>query len=299
MVAMKGVRPSIDVYKVLLPSLEAREYSLVEDREAIERHYRGEPISCTTGFERNRERVRSSLVNLFDDIWEEYGLPRENIIEYGSGATGYYDAFLRPRNIKNWLQIEINPTAIAENRRRNPRANIVEGSYNDIQYKNVPMITGLSSFDTSENLYHAMNQVATALESGGYFLHVQDVRPGVTTVLNYLHKKGINSKTFLGPSKVVCGDMLAVINGNPVPTVDIFRDALGDAIKSQPNLDLVENTYFTLIESNGKLTYEVYDANVYLEIPLHNLLSFGDIDEVGHLIGRREVCVLATIARKK
>jgi len=190
-------RPIIDVYNILLPNLQPVVYKLIEDRAIIEDHHRSEPISCTMGFSRNRDKVRHSLQNLFEELWRKYNLSRDHAIEYGSGATGYYDAFLRPRDVQNWLQVEINPSAIAENKKRNPGANIAEGSYNYIQYRGVPLITGLSSLDTSENLYHVMDQVAEALAPCGYFLHVQDVRPGITTVLNYLNRKETYPKEFL------------------------------------------------------------------------------------------------------
>ena len=40
-------------------------------------------------------------------------------MEYGSGATGYFDAALRPGSVQHWQQFEINPKAVAENRKRN------------------------------------------------------------------------------------------------------------------------------------------------------------------------------------
>ena len=129
----------------------ARGHSKIRHRDE-QLFFRQRPIDDTTAFERNRKKVESSLIKLVSFIWDNYKLPREHVIEFGSGATGYFDAVLTPRDVRNWLQIEINPNAIVENKRRNPDAQVVEGSYYCIGYRDVLMITGLSSFDTASDM---------------------------------------------------------------------------------------------------------------------------------------------------
>ena len=158
-----------DLYQRLVDSAPlAKGHSGIqnEDERAF---FRQQPIEATTTFERNRKKVELSLVKLVSFLWDHYQLPCDSVIEYGSGATGYFYAVLKPKDVRNWLQVEINPNAIVENSRRNPTAQIVEGSYYDIGYTNVPMIAGLSSFDTASDMPRAINEVTQALMPGGFF----------------------------------------------------------------------------------------------------------------------------------
>ncbi|MBI1970824.1 class I SAM-dependent methyltransferase [Candidatus Woesearchaeota archaeon] len=230
--------------------------------------FRNQGIEATTSFERNRKRVETSLIKLVRFVWSHYNLPRRRVVEYGSGATGYFDAVLRPREVQEWLQVETNPLAIAENRRRNPAAQVVEGTYYDIPYRDEELIVGLSSFDTASNLSAAIHQVAGALRPGGYFLHVQDVRPGVHFQREYLKKAGIPLPTKMFEAGK--GNPIGyIINGQPSSSTDIFQDAMGAAIHEHHDLELLTNRYHTLVEFQpGDVRQEVYFLNLYLELGL-------------------------------
>src|SRR3989344_8621289 len=120
-----------DLFREHINSVPPHPITLARRMQGTEEDYfKREPIEATTAFERNRRRVEESLQKLVAFLWDHFNLPRDGIIEYGSGATGYYHAILKPQDVTNWLQVEINPKAIAENLRKNPKASVVEGSYN-------------------------------------------------------------------------------------------------------------------------------------------------------------------------
>ncbi len=276
-----------DLYGLLIAEMEPARGTLTRLAKDEEDFLRKQPVEATTIFEKNRKRVEGSLKRLVGFLWDYYNLPRSGIIEYGSGATGYYYASLKPDDATNWLQVEINPNAIAENQRRNPSASIVDGSSYDIKFREVPMITGLSSFDCLSDLPRAVGQVEQALSGKGYFFHIQDVRPGHECVTAYLRRSigAIPDFAFADEMDNLFG---FIIGGKRVTSVDIFKRAIGDAIAQNPGLDVILNDYITLCEPipmpPNKPPYdEHYFLNAYVRL---------------NGTGRRYTTVLATIARK-
>ncbi len=215
------------------------------DPELMAKYFRSEPIGATD-FTRNREKFRDQLQGIVSHLWKKHNLPKDGIVEYGSGSTGYFFSKLRPNDCGNWLQVEINPTAIENNKKLNPNAQVIEGSYYDIPFRNVPLVCGLSSFDTAQFMDEAMKQVATALQPGGYFVHIQDVRPGTGCVTGYLQNKGkvIPRVAYTAPGD---GNIFFsfVTDGKIIPSHELFRESIEDGINSQPDLRLVSNTYLT------------------------------------------------------
>ena len=261
---------------------------VLDTRKSNESRYRYQPIEKTTQFEIYREPIKDSLVKLVEFLWNHYELPRDGIIEYGSGATGYFYSVLKPEYVTNWLQVEVNPLAIKENRRRNPNASIVEGSYNKIDYVDVNMIAGLSSFDSTDNMAHSIGQVAQALKRNGYFLHIQDVGPSDHFTVRYLKQTGAENVLYFLSSSAALG---ALINGERVTTPNLFQEAIGNAITNHPNLELIANHYVTIAEELDKKIYEYY----FLALPI----SIRNDNVKSDSIGMRHTTILATIAKKK
>ncbi|MFH0837430.1 MAG: hypothetical protein V1870_04835 [Candidatus Aenigmatarchaeota archaeon] len=142
------------------------------------------------------------------------------------------------------------------------------------------MIVGLSSFDTAADLPFAIDQVAHALKDDGVFLHIQDVRPGTNCVLNYLRRCNQSSPNF---GYVYNNDLFGLVTDDGVrDTIDIFKDAMHDAISTCPLLDLVDNSYYTFTESG---------CNEFYYFNFHGTLSGN-----GHT---RDTTVLVTLAKKK
>ena len=281
-------KAGLDIYQLAIDKAEPGQIDFLrlgEERVEEEDYFRSEPVEATQAFSRNRKRVEESLVRLVRSLWEHYDLPRDGIIEYGSGATGYFDAVLRPEDITNWLQAEVNPLAIMKNRGQNPDASIVEGSYYQMGYRNVPMITGLSSFDTAGDLPYAIEQVAQALQKEGYFLHIQDVRPADNCVAQYLKRAyGEVPKQAFTSDEFIFG---FPIGDKRLTTVDLFRDAIGEAITNHPGLELVTNSFHTLQERLEEQAIEYYFLNLYGRLE-------AQMEE-----GKRTTTILVTLAKKK
>lgn len=275
-----------DLYQRIIDVVPPSSEPIIRQATDEASFFRNQPIEATTAFERNRKKVEQSLVKLVAFLWDHYKLPRDGIVEYGSGATSYFYAVLRPKDVRNWLQVEINSNAIAENLRRNPAAQIIKGSYYNIPYREVPMITGLSSFDTASDVPRAIDQVSQALAEGGFFLHIQDVRPGLNCVTTHFQKThGLVPEYVLAHQGAVMGFMADV---RRLTLVDIFREAIGDGIRNHPDLDLIVNDYHTLSERLSMPVYESYFLNLHL-------IDTKPLDTGG----MRNTTILVTIAKKK
>lgn len=297
-------KPRNDLYQRLIDENDPKKIAMVRRGIDEEDVFKNEPIELTLVFDKNRRRMESSLKTLVRYLWEKYKLPTDGIVEYGSGATGFFDAVLRPDYVPHWIQVEINSRAIAENRRRNPEARVEKGSYKRIEKRDLSMITGLSSWDTTGNLPQAMEQVANGLKSGGCFLHIQDVRPGAECVLSYLDNS-VGYKPTHGWAVPVIGQSHQeifgfLVDGHRRTSSDIFKEAMRQAVSSQPNLDLVVNAYFTLyglfrtpspLSLNADLQ-EIYFLNYYaLSQARPKKLPEGLMESI--------TTVLVTLARKK
>ncbi len=262
-------------------------FSLHCSREGEERHFKHEPVAVTTNFERNRKRVEDQLKTITDFLWKYFNLPTSGIIEYGPGATGYFDSQLKPTYVGKVLQIEINPHAISENLRRNPDACIAQGSYYDYPISHVSMVSGLCSFDTAQDMPRAIDHVADVLAPGGYFLHIQDVRPGTLCILRYLERKyrDIPQYGFIHQNIL----MGLQVGQRRVTVTELFRQNIGDAILHHDSFDPILNHYVTLVRPMQGSFVEKYFLNYY---SLGLMLGSDDP-------GMSKTTVLVTLARKK
>ncbi|MBI4994299.1 class I SAM-dependent methyltransferase [Candidatus Peregrinibacteria bacterium] len=150
--------------------------------EAEIRGMQVQDVNASLTFERTRSQVRDALRAIIRHIFNQFGLPKNQGLDIGCGATGEMAEELLPGDIdkNSWVQIDVSPSAVQENQRRHPSSTIKEGSYlhmNGVQ--NLNIITGLSSLDATCFIDRAIEQIRFALKIGGYLLHVQDVRPGV------------------------------------------------------------------------------------------------------------------------
>lgn len=256
----------------------------------IERDFNEEDIEKTTQFEINRDKFLPLLRAIIRQVFEQFKLPKNNIIEFGSGATGYFYSKLKPPEITNWLQIEINKNAIKENLRRNPGIKIQQGSYYDIKHKEIDMICGLSSFDTAIFMEKALNQVANSLKKGGYFLHIQDVRPGLNTVNAYIKKNTKESATTTFELSEPDSIIGLNIGNKIVPTTTLFREYIVEEIKKNLNLELVFDGFaHAELELPAKTSEEESNSYYYFNSIFENIRNPKNT---------KAATVLITIAKK-
>ncbi|MBI4149873.1 class I SAM-dependent methyltransferase [Candidatus Woesearchaeota archaeon] len=258
------------------------------DHQAIKNYFESEGIDATAIFEKTRKNVQGLLQAIVAHVWDAYSLPRNGVIEYGSGATGYFYARLKPEDVANWLQVEINPKAVEENRRRNPTARVVEGSYYNIPYREVPVICGLSSFDTALFMGKAIHQVAEALAPGGYFLHLQDVRPGVGCISAHVKRKTgkVPERAYIFEKETRDPIIAMCIGDEPVTVNEIFRSAISEGIKAIPGLELLVNDYVQAMRTIPGSETQGYFFNSYYRI-----------SPVTH--AHQNAVMLVTLARKR
>lgn len=232
--------------------------------EIEEKHMRLQDINqASLHFEKFRNPVRNALQAIVSSVFEKYNLPLEGGIDIGCGATGEMVEKLLPTDAgqrATWTQIDVNPSAVAENKRRHPLSNIQPGSYLNIGVTDYyPIITGLSSLDSTAFVERAVQQVRDALKKGGIFLHIQDVKPGWAAPFQEVVSMG---EKFPYVVEVVPNDDESKAEEHevfphnihmyhtgigPLSVIDLFRSHLAKAIKNTEGLILLESDWVTAI----------------------------------------------------
>lgn len=297
-----GAPPLIDVPEMLARMQMAFRASMVplaapKSIEEEERGIAAQSIqTASLAFEKNRSQVRAALQAILGKVFHEYNLPRRNGADLGSGATGAMVEELLTAHIDKdtWIQVDTNPQAVHENRRRHPGSTIMQGSYLRIRDtlhsdNTFNIVTGLSSFDSTQFIEHAVGQVATVLKSGGYFLHMQDVRPGVGVGFREMAAMGFQPPYHVDMVRSNVGIEEPIRyhlpNGGTMSVGELFRRNLGRAIGQSANMELLMNHWVTARRTLPTGTPgRVYFQNILLS---------------GFPMPVEEVSAVVTLARKK
>jgi len=201
----------------------------------------------TQKFERTRSKVTEALQAIPGMLFKEFNLPRTNGLDIGCGATGFMKHTLLSKEIKahGWTEIDANPQAVRANQLLHPQANILQGSYQHLDRLNLEgkldMITGLSTLDATAFQDEAMRQIGRALKPGGWFLHIQDVRPGMSPCLQALEARNLD-RPFPMVADRQSEDVLSFeVNGRQVSVVELFRERIRRAVLRTLSLTPVLN----------------------------------------------------------
>lgn len=208
-------------------------------------------------FEDTRADFRDLLHAIIQHAVRRFEINTETGVDIGCGPSGeMVEQLMRPLipNPGGWAQIDINPAAVKENKRRHPHSAIYQGSYLHLTKElnlrdKLNLITGLSSLDSTTFIEQAITEIRDSLRKNGFFLHVQDVRPGAAVVIQELMRMGLNP-----PFK---GETLNLLPKNGIDMVtyetpeetlsvgELFRRAIGRAIKGTEGMDLIFNDWIT------------------------------------------------------
>lgn len=248
-------------------------------------------------FERTRSLVRDALRAVVGYVFDRFDLPKDVGVDIGSGATGEMVEELLPPGISksSWVQLEANPSAVAENRRRHGASTIVEGSYLDMRVKNLKVVTGLSSLDATSFLDHAIEEVRSALRDGGYLFHVQDVRPGIGFGFREMQHMGY-VLPYTAEIPQGAPDPLTYLVSRKsaekkyIDVGELFRRNLGRTIQANPGMELLFNKWVT-----ARRPISISPARWYfLNILLQTVPCFPPDNQ-----SMEEVSAVVTVARKK
>jgi SAM-dependent methyltransferase len=238
-----------------------------------------DPAVSSAIFEKNRIPVRDSLRAIISFIIDKFAVPTDNGLDLGSGATGEMVEQLLPLDElsrKEWIQLDVNPSSIVVNKKRHPDSRIVQGSYLDLlRGQNLDgimnVITGLSSFDATNFVPKAVEEVRYALREGGYFLHVQDVRPGMVSIIHQLQAMGRNTpyKALVLPDSHNSNEFLAFETDEGFLSVsELFRRYLGSVIEADEGMELLFNDWITArtrVKANERMS-RLYFMNILLGV---------------------------------
>ncbi|PIN74914.1 hypothetical protein COV18_05255 [Candidatus Woesearchaeota archaeon CG10_big_fil_rev_8_21_14_0_10_37_12] len=115
--------------------------------------------------------------------------------ETGAGASFFYDKVLKEDSelarlfLANWVQFEVNGELVENSRKRFPAADIRTGSVYDLklseEYSEIKKFAlAVSSYDVLGFPERAARNHHKLLNSGEYFILIQDVLPGGQAILN-------------------------------------------------------------------------------------------------------------------
>lgn len=222
-------------------------------------------------FERNRIKAIDGLRFIAAETVRKYGIPMTNGLDLGSGATGAMVHDILPIDKpSSWVQLELNPAALAENKRRHPVDTIVQGSYHRLSTvlglnESMDVITGLSSLDATYFLKHTIEEIRRALKPGGYLFHIQDVRPGKGYGFRGLEAMGQRP-----PYQVDVLSNEQILNYYADQTRysigEMFRREIGEAIETTGGMELLENGWVNAMTVDKVRDPIIYYLNIFLQL---------------------------------
>ena len=208
-------------------------------------------------FQQARKHFRDLFKAMLAKIFEEFNVQKKDGIDIGSGATGemvHHFLPLTEGERATWIEFDLNPTAVAIHKTLHPRANMRQASYLQLRRSlklsgTVDTVTGLSTLDATNHLDTALNEIRHTLCIGGFFVHVQDVRPGIQYGINELEHQG-----YKRPFQAIVGGPTYpnglpnpfgyVTNQGSVSSVELFRQTVGRRINAATGLRLIKNQWF-------------------------------------------------------
>lgn len=229
-------------------------------------------------FETHRRGVRPLFRALLGSVFEDHNLAREGGIDIGSGATGEMVNQWLPLSDSQratWVETDVNQQAVQLNRGRHNsggRARVAS-MYNlrrdlELGERGVPIITGLSSLDAPIFPEEAIKGVRDALVSGGYLVHVQDVRPGMHMGIDQLKHEGrktpyrtAQAKTLLH-ADIVNPHVYFKKDDKLESAVELFRRRLERALKNVGGFDILRNDWVSVEEDLQEERSFIYVMNM-------------------------------------
>lgn len=260
-------------------------------------------INASLLFGRTRSKVRDALRAIVGFAFDRFQIPTSGGVDIGSGATGEMVEELLPQNINrsSWVQLEVNPSAVNENRRRHPGSTIVQGSYLHNIGENLNVVSSLSSLDATVFLDHAIERVRRALSRGGYLISVQDVRPGIGFGFREMKHQGCTPPYDVAslPTGLNGGlDPFVYLNpltGQLTNVGECFRRGLGRALDDNKGMDVLMNEWVT-VQRPVRDFSRWYFMNVLLTVDRSQTPTGCFLHET---MPMEDVSAVVTVARRK
>ena len=225
-------------------------------------------------FDRNRTHFREAIRAAMKHYFTEYKLPTENGLDFGCGATGtMVHGFLDKIINKNtWTEADVNPASVAQNKAIHPESRIYTASYHDVSALgldgNLDIVTGLSTLDATQFIPHAIGQIRQALRSGGYILHIQDVRPGQSAGIREIRAMGqeLPCHCLIVKNSNHSQDFMAFQTPEgPLSSGELFRRQMSRAFKEDGGYEVLANDWVRSgKEIPGKVS-RIYYQNIDLQ----------------------------------
>ena len=137
-----------------------------------------------------RENFRVGSRVVVQSVFEQYLGTDAKILEIGSGLGELVS--LVPEYEGNIQESEQGERNVDENKRRNPRSNVVQASAYDLPFSDCSYdaVVGYASFDTFVDIDGAMKEADRVLRPNGYFIHFLDLAPSPAGLIEQYKREG-------------------------------------------------------------------------------------------------------------
>ncbi|MFH1446087.1 MAG: hypothetical protein ABIG43_01580 [Chloroflexota bacterium] len=230
-------------------------------------------------FVHKRKPVRHLFRAALQYVLGKHRISFDSGVDVGSGPTGEMVNEWLPltdEQRRNWLESDVNSHAVQANRVMHPNANVQVGSMYDlvgtlgIPEGTVPLVTGLSSLDAPDFIDDAVKGIRDLLASGGYLVHVQDVRPGIQVSFDELVHEGekfpLKAALAIPPQGITMETFNPHVyqrnNGTLVSTTELFSRRLGRALSQVGGFKVLQNNWICAFEPSEDGMTWVYVMNM-------------------------------------
>jgi hypothetical protein len=171
-------------------------------------------------------------------------------------------------NKTHWKQMELNRSYVEKNKKLHPLSQIIEGSYHRLtevlKGETFDTITGLSCLDATHFIAHAITEIRNSLNSGGYFLHIQDVGPGVGCIARERIRRGKSLQCEVQVKKNQPQDPCGVkIENEFIPLIEVFRKNFLYEIAKVEGLELVLDKWITVSAPSDLIVQGMKAGKIY------------------------------------
>lgn len=218
-------------------------------------------LDSSARFEIPRSFCADEVQALAMYVRDKLGVPKVNGLDLGSGATGWMvhrlltdTAFVG--------EVELNPNAVKELKRRYPGANVIHESYLELRDLGIPendVITGLSSLDATCFLGKAILEIRNQLKGGGYLFHVQDTMSGSQIPIQWMMNNGYGLHIEVLSSRRGFQTYFRV--GNEwISNMELFRRHMGQMVNRTTGMELIFNDWVVAESLSPGGTHSSYNG---------------------------------------
>ena len=138
--------------------------------------------------EEGRDKVRAAIAQSLQELLGD--IKKDTVLDVGSGL-GYLNR-VWPFDFKRFVNLEPQKAFFKTARERGATGEFVGGNVYELPFEDnsFDLVTGMASYDMFMDLESALDETHRVLKPGGHFVHIMDVDPNGSTILEDFSKQG-------------------------------------------------------------------------------------------------------------